>query len=176
MGLVATFDNWKVLISKHLVSRTLLSLQRRRRRENWWEDDDQNTGWSRYTQSRMCINSLWTTPSNTTRKQERIPIQMCSADYVGEKTILHLSGSRAAALWLRQSIARHNAALKILYFEILRDRGLVQTVPQGRIKGGGALLGKCQGPADFLGLAVVYMAPYVFRDRTARFWADISYM
>ena len=75
---------------------------------------------------------------------------MCSADYVGEKTILHLSGSRAAALWLRQSIARHNAALKILYFEILRDRGLVQTVPQGRIKGGGTL-GKCQGPRRFFG-------------------------
>ena len=101
---------------------------------------------------------------------------MCSADYVGEKTILHLSGSRAAALWLRQSIARHNAALKILYFEILRDRGLVQTVPQGRIKGGGHFWASVRGPADFLGLAVVYMAPYVFRDRTARFWGKISYM
>ena len=26
-------------------------------------------------------------------------------------------------------LARHNAALKILYFEMLMDRGLVQTVP-----------------------------------------------
>ena len=51
---------------------------------------------------------------------------------------------------------------------------------QWRIKGGGTL-GKCQGPrafggpADFLGLAVVYGAMF-FGTAPHGFWADILYM
>ena len=51
---------------------------------------------------------------------------------------------------------------------------------QGRIKGGGTL-GKCQGPRAFGGPRRFYgprgcLWRHVFRDRTARFWADILYM
>ena len=51
---------------------------------------------------------------------------------------------------------------------------------QWRIKGGGTL-GKCQGPRAFGGPRRFFeprgcVWRHVFRDRTARFWADILYM
>ena len=54
---------------------------------------------------------------------------MCSADYVEKlQRVSHILVG-CSALTQTRYLARHNAALKILYFEMLRDRGLVQTVP-----------------------------------------------
>ena len=63
----------------------------------------------RRTQSRMCMNfinnSFQQSYTTTSRKQERIPIRMCSADYVGKLRRVYLTSSQAAALWLKQGIS-----------------------------------------------------------------------
>ena len=56
---------------------------------------------------------------------------MCNADYATRSQRASRMCYQGALLWRRISIylARHNAALKILFFEILRDLGLLEEVP-----------------------------------------------
>ena len=109
---------------------------------NRWEDDDLNTG---------CFDwlSRWkTTPSHTIADvhelyQQLLPTKLyhhkktrtnsnpdvqCRLCGKATESVSHILAG-CSALAQTRYLARHNAALKILYFEMLRDRGLVQTVP-----------------------------------------------
>ena len=86
-------------------------------------------------------------------------------------------------LLLHYLLNSHSSSDQVVYVQFvfnIFDTFRVFVSTKGRLRGGGTL-SKCQGPRAFGGPRR-FLVPrgclwrHVFRDRTARFWADILYM